>query len=98
MPPEEAVVHTLLWLALAFTIPVMLVIIGNALTGRDPALMLRSALGDRLGAAAAFCEGREGARRKLEALAREGIEDLLKLDDMAVNCTGHRRGRRPGSS
>ena len=84
MPPEEAVVHTLLWLALAFTIPVMLVIIGNVLTGRDPALMLRSALVDRLGAAAGFCEAREGARRQLEALAREGIEGLLKLDGMAV--------------
>ena len=83
MPPEEAVVHTVLWLALAFTIPTMLVIIGNVLTGRDPALMLRSALGDRLGAAARFCEGREGARRQLEALAREGIEGLLKLDGMA---------------
>ena len=79
IPPEEALVHFLLWLALVVAIPVALVIVGNLLTGRDPALLLRAALADRLAAAARVCAGEPGAERRLEALAREGTGELLVL-------------------
>jgi multidrug resistance protein MdtO len=79
IPPEEALVHFLLWLALAVAIPIALVIIGNLLTGRDPASLLRTALVARLQAAAGFCERHPGADRQLETLAREGTAGLLKL-------------------
>ena len=36
MPPVEALLRFLLWLALAVTIPVAAVIVANLLTGRDP--------------------------------------------------------------
>lgn len=79
VPPEEALLHFLLWLALAVAIPVALVIIGNLLTGRDPSSLLRTALVARLRAAARFCERQPGADRQLETLAREGSAGLLKL-------------------
>ncbi len=83
IPPEEALLRFFLWLALAVAIPVALVIIGNLLTGRDPALLLRAALTERLRAAALFCEGQSGADRRLAALAREGVAGLLKLRHLA---------------
>ncbi len=83
IPPEEALLHFLLWLALAVAIPVALVIIGNLLTGRDPALLVRTALVARLRAAARFCERQPEADRELETLAREGTAGLLKLRHLA---------------
>jgi multidrug resistance protein MdtO len=83
IPPEEALLRFFLWLALAVAIPVALVIIGNLLTGRDPALLLRAALTERLRAAGLFCEGQSGADRRLAALAREGVAGLLKLRHLA---------------
>ena len=79
IPPEEALLRFLLWLALAVTIPVAAVIMANLLTGRDPGLLLRGALAERLRAAARFCEGQPGAERQLTALALEDTADLLKL-------------------
>jgi multidrug resistance protein MdtO len=83
VPPVEALLQFLLWLALAVAIPVALVIIANLLTGRDPALLLRAALAERLRAAARFCDGEAGADRGVEALAREGTTGLLKLRHLA---------------
>jgi hypothetical protein len=57
VPPEEALVRFLLWLSLAIVVPVALVIAANLLTGRDPALLLRRALAERLAASARFCAG-----------------------------------------
>ncbi len=79
MSPEEALLRFLLWLALAVTIPVAAVIVANLLTGRDPGLLLRGALAERLRAAARFCEGQPGAERQLTALALEDTGGLLKL-------------------
>jgi multidrug resistance protein MdtO len=83
VPPEEALLHFLLWLALAVAIPIALVIVANLLTGRDPAVLLRDALIERLRAMARFCEGEPGADRQLTALAREGTAGLLKLHHLA---------------
>ena len=90
-PPEEALVRFLLWLSLAVALPVALLIAANLLTGRDPALLLRRGLGDRLATAARFCAGESGAESGLEAQAFEGTAELRKLHHLAgmVN-----RGRR----
>ncbi len=83
LPPEEALVHFLLWLALVVAMPVILVIAANLLTGRDPAVLLHAALAARLSAAARLCEGETGAQRELALLAREGTADLLKLHHLS---------------
>ena len=72
VPPEEALVRFLLWLSLAVALPIALVIAANLLTGRDPALLLRRALAERLATAARFCAGERGAEHQLEAQAFEG--------------------------
>jgi multidrug resistance protein MdtO len=83
VPPVEALVRFILWLAVVVAIPVTLVIIANLLTGRDPALLLRAGLVERLRAAARFCDGEEGAARRLANLAREGTAGQLKLRHLA---------------
>jgi multidrug resistance protein MdtO len=94
VPPEEALVRFLLWLSLAVVMPVSLVIAANLLTGRDPALLLRRALAERLAASARFCAGESGAEHALEAQAFEGTAGLRKLHHLAGP---HHRGR-PGWS
>src|SRR5215467_15451135 len=49
--PEEALVRALLWLSLAVAVPVALLIAANLLAGRDPALILRRGLAERLATA-----------------------------------------------
>jgi multidrug resistance protein MdtO len=82
-PPEEALVRFLLWLSLAVALPVILLIVANLLTGRDPALLLYQALAERLVTAARFCAGESGAERRLEAQAFEGTAQLHKLHHLA---------------
>jgi multidrug resistance protein MdtO len=81
--PEEALVRFLLWLSLAVALPIALLIAANLLTGRDPALLLRRALAERLAAAARFCAGERGAERRLGAQAFEGTAGLRRLHDLA---------------
>src|ERR1700730_5133663 len=83
VPPEEALVRFLLWLSLAVALPIILVIVANLLTGRDPARLLYQALAERLATAARFCTGESGAERRLEAQAFEGTAQLRKLYDLA---------------
>jgi multidrug resistance protein MdtO len=82
-PPTEALVRFLLWLSLAVALPVVLLIVANLLTGRDPARVLRQALADRLATAARFCAGESGAEPRLEAQAFEGTTQLHKLHHLA---------------
>jgi len=91
VPPEEALVRFLLWLSLAVALPIAVLIAANLLTGRDPALLFRRALAERLAAAARFCAGEQGAERRLEAQAFEGTAGLRKLHDLAGP---QRNGRR----
>src|ERR1700732_5203554 len=79
-PPEEALVHFLLWLSLAVALPIILVIVANLLTGRDPARLLYQALAARLATAARVwtrgsCAGRwpSGGQRQ-PAFAPAGAE------------------------
>src|SRR6516165_10370135 len=94
VPPTDALVRFLLWLSLAVVVPVALVIAANLLTGRDPALLLRRALTERLAASARFCAGERGAERRLEAQAFEGTAQLRKLYGLA----GGRRRLNWGAS
>src|SRR5271170_7795016 len=92
VPPEEALVRFLLWLSLAVALPVVLLITANLLTGRDPALLLRRALAERLATSAGFCAGERGAERQLEAQAFEGTAQLRKLYNLAgMLARGQRR-------
>ncbi len=83
VPPEEALLRFLLWLSLAVALPVVLLIIANLLTGRDPARLLYQALAERLATAARFCAGESGMERRLEAQAFEGAAQLHKLHHLA---------------
>jgi multidrug resistance protein MdtO len=98
VPPADALVRFLLWLSLAVVVPVALVIAANLLTGRDPALLLRRALGERLATAARFCAGETGAERRLEAQAFEGAAGLRKLHDLAGLLRGGRSRLAWGAS
>ncbi len=89
--PEEALVQTLLWLGVAVTLPLGVLIAANLLTGRDPARVLRDALAERLAASAQFCDGQKGAELQLEAQAFETTAGLHKLHGLAGLL---RRGRR----
>jgi multidrug resistance protein MdtO len=88
IPPEEALLHFLLWLAPVIALPVALVIVANLLTGREPALLVRAALARRLGACAAFCAGERGAAQALAASAREGTAGLGTLLELAGAAQG----------
>ena len=83
VPPEEALLRFLLWLSLAVALPVILLIVANLLTGRDPARLLYQALAERLATAARFCAGESGAECRLEAQAFEGTAQLHKLHHLA---------------
>src|SRR5215471_10825720 len=83
VPPTEALVRFLLWFSLAVVVPVAVLIVVNLLTGRDPALLLRRELAERLAASARFCAGEREAERALEAQAFEGTTGLCKLRDLA---------------
>lgn len=91
VPPTEALLQFLLWTSVAVVLPVAVVIVANLLTGRDPARLLRRALGERLSAAARFCVGERGAERQLEADAFEGTAGLRKLHQLAGVLHGSRR-------
>jgi multidrug resistance protein MdtO len=77
--PEDALVRFLLWFSLVVVVPVVLLIAANILAGRDPVLLLRQALAERLATAARFCVGERGAEYELEAQAFEGTAGLHKL-------------------
>ena len=83
VPPEEALLRGLLWYIPVIAVPATLLIAANLVTGRDPALMLRAELADRLATAARFCEGEAGARARLATLAQAGTTGLLKLHELA---------------
>src|SRR6516165_4233602 len=83
VPPSDALVRFLLWFSLAVVVPVVLLIAANLLTGRDPGLLLRRALTERLATSARFCAGESGAELQLEAQAFEGTAQLRKLYGLA---------------
>lgn len=97
IPPEEALLHFLLWLAPVVALPVGFVIVANLLTGREPTLLIRDALTRRLAACAAFCAGEPGATQALAASAREGTAALGTLLELA-RATQNRGAYRPDTA
>ena len=83
MPPEDALVRILLWLALCIIIPAAVVILLNKAFGRDPAALLRTGLALRLRAAEAWLRGAPGAATRLLAVARRGSAELAPLVGLA---------------
>jgi multidrug resistance protein MdtO len=96
--PEEALVQTLLWLAVAAAMPLAVLIAANLLTGRDPARILNGALAERLATAASFCIKEKSAEQELEAQAFEGMVGLHKLHNLAGFVTQRRRLTVPSVS
>ena len=94
IPPEEALLHFLLWLAPVVAMPVALVVVGNLLTGQRPEQLLRDGLAGRLAACAGFCAGERGAERALLASAREGTAGFAKLLHLS-GITPDTKQRRP---
>ena len=82
---EEALVHSLLWEALGIMIAVAVVVIVNKITAPDPEKSFRAALADRIAAAAAFCAGEDGARRRLADFAKVGTATLTAQGALAAS-------------
>lgn len=83
MPPEEALLHTLLWNCFSIVVALVILFAINAVIGRDPAVLLRTALAERLDVAAALLDGQPDARTRLARLARAGTSGLIKLHGAA---------------
>ena len=87
-PPDETLVHNLLWLILAVAVPALVVVLINKAFGRDPAKLLENGLRLRLRAAEAWCDGQPGAGQRLKAIGRRGSPELLKLIDLSEKAHG----------
>ena len=96
MSPEESLVHTLLWTAFEMILSIVLLFLFNKAVGRDPALVLRASLADRLAAVARVCRGDPKAAPALAKMTRQGTAKLLKLHGSAK--TWHRGSPNKGAT
>ncbi|MBE7211284.1 MAG: FUSC family protein [Gluconacetobacter diazotrophicus] len=78
-PPEEALLHTILWISLMPILAATAVIVVNRLIGQDAVSLLRGELRRRLDAVEAACAGRPGGEESLRALALQGTPALAAL-------------------
>lgn len=88
MPPEEAMVHTLLWVGAVFVMALAIMVIANRLAGHDPLTMLRGGLVARLEAVAQACDrgGRPDTKESqaINRLAEQGVASLRHFHDLSV--------------
>ncbi|WP_025886030.1 FUSC family protein [Asaia prunellae] len=88
MPPEEAMLHTLLWVGAVFIIALAIIAVVNRLAGHDPLTMLREGLAQRFEAVARACEtGAEPQTKEMGAirgLAAQGVATLRHFHDLSV--------------
>ncbi|GBR12873.1 MULTISPECIES: FUSC family protein [Asaia] len=88
MPPEEAMLHTLLWVGAVFIIALAIIAIVNRLAGHDPLTMLRDGLARRFEAVSRACE--IGAMPQtqdigaIKGLAEQGVAQLRQFHDLSA--------------
>ncbi len=87
-PPEEALLHALLWLGVVAAVPALLLAVAERIGGADSRRLLLARFRGRTDAVAAFCLGERGAGARLRALAREGVTPLLDLMAAAEHAHG----------
>ncbi len=87
-PPEEALLHALLWLGVVAAVPAMLLALANRIAGPSPLRLMLGRFRSRTDAVAAFCDGMPGASDRLHGLAREGLAPLLELMHAAERAHG----------
>ena len=87
-PPEEALLHALLWLGAVAAVPAMLLAVANRIAGPNPLRMMLARFRGHTEAIAAFCDGTPGASDRLHGLAREGLASLLELMHAAERAHG----------
>lgn len=99
MPPEESMLHLLLWIGFVFLIGVTLLVVTNRLAGHDPLVVLRNGLVARLNAIADLCDRRSGSAedaRPLYRYAEEGVAELRRAHDLASKLHPELSRRRAG--
>ena len=87
-PPEEALLHALLWLGVVAAVPAMLLAVANRLAGPNPLRLMLARFRTRTDAVVAFCNGEPGASDRLHGLAREGLAPMLELMHAAERAHG----------
>lgn len=86
LPPEESMLHLLLWIGFIFLIGITLLVVTNRLAGHDPLVVLRNGLVARLNVIADLCDdqsGSTGDTRLLYRYAEAGVADLRRAHDLA---------------
>ncbi|WP_336762845.1 FUSC family protein [Asaia sp. VD9] len=88
MPPEEAMLHTLLWVGSVFVIALGIIVVANRLAGHDPLTMLREGLARRFDAVSEACEAGalpgSATMQTILALAAQGVALLRQYHDLGV--------------
>ncbi|AQS86687.1 hypothetical protein A0U93_00565 [Neoasaia chiangmaiensis] len=98
LPPEESMLHLLLWICFVFLIGITLLVVTNKLAGHDPLVALRNGLVARLNALADFCEAQNipNAVRPLHRFAQQGGVGLRRAHDLASRLHPDLLERRAG--
>nr|WP_294915144.1 FUSC family protein [uncultured Neokomagataea sp.] len=88
LPPEESLLHLMLWTGGIFVIALVAMVAANRIAGHDPIIMLRKGLVDRLCAVASLfemdCLSEAPEARKVSALAEQGTVGLRRFHDLAA--------------
>ena len=95
IPAEEALVHNLLWVTLAFSLRALTATLLNSVAGTDPAVKFRHQMSALLGMLADFCEGLQSSER-LKAAAEPGIQPILAQNELAGKLRKRSHNARTG--
>ena len=83
LPIPYLISHALSWIWVVVFLPMVVLILVNALVGPSPAVLARRAIANRLDATAALLNGAPGADIRAQALLDEGFADIRRLSSMA---------------
>lgn len=87
LPPEESMLHLLLWTGGIFVIALVAMVAANRIAGHDPLIMLRNGLVARLRAVAGLfkmdCLAEAPEARAVQGLAEQGTVGLRRFHDLA---------------